>query len=81
MGKAPHTLNDFKYSLRYENILEMLRVNSTKYGINSFRYIAAKVWNSLPFECRSACDFTKVKDIIKNSWHGIKCNCSMCRHS
>ena len=33
------TLKDSKYSLRYENILQIPCVNSTEYGINSFRYI------------------------------------------
>ena len=75
------TLKYSKYSLRYENILEIPRVNSTKCGINSLRYIAARVWNSLPSECRSACDFTKFKDMIKNSWNGIKWKCSLCNVS
>ena len=35
------TLKDSKYSLRYENILEVSRLKSTKYGINIFRCIAA----------------------------------------
>ena len=63
------TLKDSKYSLRYENILEIPRITLTKYGINSFRYTAAKVWNALPSEYRSACDFTKFKGMIKNSWN------------
>ena len=77
-GGSPSYLRNFftlkdskysKYSFRYENILEIPCVNSTKYGINRFRYIAAKVWNSLHSECGSACDFTKFKDMIKNSWN------------
>ena len=72
------TLKDSKYSLRYENILEIPRVNSKKWDIKSLRYIAAKVWNLLPSEFRCACDFTKFKDMIKNSWNGIKWKCSLC---
>ena len=34
------------------NTLSLPKVNTTKYGLNSFRYFAAKQWNSIPNELR-----------------------------
>ena len=41
-----------KYDLRGNNTLSLPKVNTTKYGLNSFRYFAAKQWNSIPNELR-----------------------------
>ena len=37
---------------RGNNTLSPPKVNTTKYGLNSFRYFAAKQWNSIPNELR-----------------------------
>jgi len=39
-----------KYNLRGNNRLPLPKVNTTKHGLNSFRYFAAKQWNSIPNE-------------------------------
>ena len=36
----------------FEIVLSLPKVNTTKYGLNSFRYFAAKQWNSIPNELR-----------------------------
>ena len=41
-----------KYDLRGNNTLSLPKVNTTKHGLNSFRYFAAKQWNSIPNELR-----------------------------
>ena len=41
-----------KYDLRGNNTLSLPKVNTTKHGLNSFRYFAAKQWNSVPNELR-----------------------------
>ena len=41
-----------KYDLRGNNMLSLPKVNTTKHGLNSFRYFAAKQWNSVPNELR-----------------------------
>ena len=43
-------------NLRGVNKLTMPRVISTTYGLNSFRYNAPKLWNSLTDEMRSSCN-------------------------
>lgn len=39
---------DHKYNLRRKNVLSLPKVSSTKHGLNSFNYCAAKQWNMLP---------------------------------
>jgi len=36
------------YNLRGDAILKLPKVNSTKYGIKSWRYQAARQWNTIP---------------------------------
>ena len=40
------------YSFRYDNLVDVPRVRTTKYGKSSFCYEAAGVWNSLPNDLR-----------------------------
>ena len=50
----PSTLKDLllqrstTYNLRGKDILTLPKVNSTKQGLRSWRYLAPKIWNSLP---------------------------------
>jgi hypothetical protein len=41
-------IKDTKYCFRYDNITEIPSVRTTRYGLKSFRYAAAKLWNELP---------------------------------
>ena len=51
--KAPPTVKDLitllssKYNLRHDYILSLPKGNTTKYGLKSRRYYAAKKWNEL----------------------------------
>ena len=51
---SPEFINDLvkikpsTYNLRTEKQAEIPRVNTTRYGLRSFRSEAARVWNSLP---------------------------------
>ena len=57
-GTAPTCIKELvkmrnnKYDLRGNNTLSLPKVNTTKHGLNSFRYFAAKQWNSIPNELR-----------------------------
>ena len=57
---APSYLHDLislkssSYDFRSEKQAQIPRVNSTRYGLRSFRYEAAPIWNSLPNELRLA---------------------------
>ena len=40
------------YSFRYRNTANLPRVNTTRYGLHSFTYAAAILWNYLPKDLR-----------------------------
>ena len=43
-------LKQSSYNFRYENTAKVPKVRTTAYGKKSFRFEAARVWNSLPNE-------------------------------
>ena len=55
-----HDLVSYKessYSFRYDNLVDLPRVRTTRYGKSTFCYEAAGVWKSLPNELRKVEDF------------------------
>ena len=52
------------YNLRGKHILELPKVNTTTYGLKSWRYTAAKIWNALPDQFRAA---NKIGTFIKKN--------------
>ena len=58
-NKAPQSvkslisLRQSNYNLRGDYILNLPKVNSTKNGLKTWRYYAAKQWNSLPNKIRA----------------------------
>ena len=52
------------YSFRYDNLIDLPRVRTTKYGKSSFCYEAAAVWNSLPNELRKVEDFSEFRRLV-----------------
>ena len=81
---APVCLHDLvhmknsKYSFRYNNILEIPQIKSTRYGKKSFRFAAPTLWNSLPDHFRTENSFSQFNSLLQ-SWNGSKCRCSACR--
>lgn len=65
------------YSFRYTNTVEIPQVRTTSYGINSFRFTAAKLWNSLLQRFRDISNFNHFKSQI-NAWNGGSCVCTFC---
>ena len=43
-------MRNIKFDLRGNNTISLPKVNTTKHGLNSFRYFAAKQWHSIPNE-------------------------------
>ena len=66
------------YNFRYNNILQVPRVHTTKFCKKSFSYAAAVLWNSFPDEFRKESNFNQFKALISN-WNGDDCTCNMCR--
>ncbi len=63
--------NDVIYNL-YS--LKQSKCNTVTYGLKSFRYKAAKIWNDLPNEIKYS--IAEFKNQIKK-WQGLKCICNM----
>ena len=65
------------YNFRAERHAEVTRVNTTRYGLRSFRSEAARAWNSLPNELRVADSYPQFGRMIR-SWDGLGCKCPLC---
>jgi hypothetical protein len=53
------------------------KFNSITYGMNSFRYKGAKIWNNLPNNLKNCLNLDELKKLIK-TWYGPQCSCQMC---
>ena len=67
-NKAPQSirnfinLRSFKYNLRrQEDVLSLPKVKTTKYGLKSWRYFAAKKWNELSNDIRIKVGANEIK--------------------
>ena len=65
------------YNFRNDQQATLPKVNSTSYGLKSFRYEAARIWNSFPNNIRGAESYCQFKRLIR-SRDGINCKCSSC---
>ena len=71
------TIKKSSYSFRYNNTVNIPRVNTTRYGLHSLRYGAAKLWNELPNDLREGISLNNSKNLI-SKWDGDGCSCSFC---
>lgn len=71
------TKKENSYCFRYKNMMNIPRVNTTRYGLHSMRYAAAKLWNNLPNEFREDMGLNQFKSLI-SKWEGDGCSCSFC---
>ena len=71
------TLKSNHYSCRNVLQTELPQVQTSRYGLQSFRYVAAKLWNSLPNNIKSSSSFGMFKNMI-NKWEGTTCQCTAC---
>ena len=67
------------YDTRKQKTLHIPHVKTTKYGLNSFRTLAAKTWNSLPNHIRVTEKYSTFKNLL-SKWTGEECRCAMCRN-
>ena len=66
------------YSLRDNNKLIQQKMRTTTFGIKSFSYYGAHLWNSLPVDIKNAVTLGNFKTLVKN-WQGPTCHCSVCQ--
>ena len=80
---SPEYINDLvkikpsTYNFRAEKQAEIPSVNTTRYGLRSFRSEAARVWNSLPYELRVAESYLQFRRLIRG-WDSLGCKCPLC---
>ena len=80
---APSYLHDLislkssSYDFRPEKQAQIPRVNSTRYGLRSSRYEAARIWNSLQNELRLAESYPQFQRWLR-AWDGLSCKCPSC---
>lgn len=65
------------YNFRDNNILELPTYKTIKFGKNAFRYLGAKMWNSVPSAIKT---FTNLHDFKQAllAWQGPECTCGSC---
>ena len=54
-----------KYDLRGNDILKLPKANATTYGLKSWRFMAPKLWNSIPDSYRTIRSFKVFKNTIR----------------
>ena len=62
------TLHSTEYELRHDYILSLPNVNTTKYGFQSWRYFAAKIWNELTNDNRIKASTNEVMNKIRSEF-------------
>lgn len=71
------TVRDSSYNFRSEKQATLPQVKSTRYGLRSFRYEAARIWNSLPNSVRLAESYPQFRRLL-HAWDGHICKCPTC---
>ena len=80
---APEYIKDLinikksNYNFRRENRASLPAVKSTRYGLRSFRFEAARIWNSLPNDLRLAESFPHFKRLL-HAWDCDIYDCPSC---
>ena len=62
------------YNLRSQTDFASNCVNTNKFGLNSLRYFASKVWSMVPLEIKNSGSVEIFKTKIRN-WEPKDCNC------
>ena len=67
-----------KYKLRSQTDFFRNTVNTTKFGLNSLRYFALKVWIMIPIEIKNSSTVGMFKSKI-SKWEPNDCDCKFCK--
>ena len=66
------------YNLRSQTDFASICVNTNKFGLNSLRYFASKVWSMVQLEIRNSSSVEIFKTKIRN-WEPKNCYCHLCK--
>ena len=64
------------YDIRSNKVLVQSRCNTVKYGLMSFKYQVASLWNSLPPNIKSCDNLKDLKDTLR--LYNFTCRCGSC---
>ena len=70
-------LKESPYDVCDDSILVRPKVNTTNYGLKSFRNYGSKIWNILPPSFKKSLNIEDYKLVI-HSWNGPECSCPVC---
>ena len=70
-------VKDSPYDHRHKTILEIPKVHTTSYGLNSFRYASSHIWNTLPVDIQELDNLCTFKAMLRD-WTGPTCTCNIC---
>ena len=65
-------------NLRLNTDFARSSVNTSRFGLNSLRYFALKVWNIVPSDIKNASNINIFKNKIRK-WEPKECHCDLCR--
>ena len=65
------------YNFRGERKADIPRVNTTRYGLRSFRSEAHRIWNSLSNNLLVAESYPQFRGLLRR-WDGLGCGCPLC---
>ena len=63
------SIKDQKCNFRHQDKTVLPRVRTTRYGLNSFQYNAAQIWNELPNHFRQETSLEHFENLI-HTWNG-----------
>ena len=66
-----------RHNLKCVDRLNVPRVNSKTYRLESLSFRGSQLWNLLPNEFKTVSSLSTFKDKIK-IWNGSNCNCKVC---
>ena len=72
------TIKTSGYYLRNSNSLQRNVVRTAKYGLSSFKHLAANIWDSIPTSIKESTDLYNFKGNLK-LWYGHSCTWHICR--
>ena len=67
-----------KHNLQTQSDFHRNFVNSNKYGLNSIRFFASKVWQMVPMEIKNLKSLGDVRGQIRR-WEPDGCDCKLCK--
>ena len=72
-------MRNTEHNLRGSRKLVIPYVNTTTYGLHSFRYTAANMWNKLTEDLRSQTSLTEFRTKVCKISFEHQCNCFLCK--